>query len=661
MSVRVWFQPPRQLIALFALMTLVPSLLLVAFGWRLLQQDRAIGLQQLQERREQAADLVVSALEQRLTEIEQALRDPTAIETLAADDDAVAVVFTRERVQAFPREWLLYYPVASPGREAPADVFEAGEVIEYRRADAGQAAAWYGTLARSTDAAVRAGALIRQARVLRRAGQHDRALAAYTQAAGIRDAAVGGVPADLLARWARGDVLALVNRRDELTAEARELYHDLHKGRWALDRAIWELHATDAARWSGLPSAGHGLDEAVALSKAVERLWNIWRGLPPGDDGSATGRDVVTSDNREVTVLWSGNRERVAALAAGPDYVARQWVGHVTPALDRQRLHVSLGDRAGRVAEPHETRRAAGDTGLPWTVVVRNTDWQSDLDRLDDRRSLWLGGLAILVLLVVSGTAIVGRAVTRDLAVARLQSDFVSAVSHEFRTPLTSLRQLTEVLSDARVDSEERRQTYYAALTRQTDRLHRLVESLLDFGRMEAGTSPYRLEPLDAYAFVRSVVEQFEQEAASRDYHVELRLNGLPPAIAADREALTNALWNLLDNAVRYSPDCRTIWVEADHDARHFSMRVRDRGLGIPRAEQRDIFRKFVRGAEARHQGITGTGIGLAMVRHIVAGHHGTVTVESEPGSGSTFTIVLPVRAVAESPEPGARSLEPES
>jgi signal transduction histidine kinase len=643
MSVRIWFQPPRQLIAIFALMTLVPSVLLVAFGWRLLQQDRAIGLQQLQERREQAADLVVSSLEQRLTEVEKALRDPAAIESLVADHDGVAVVFTRERVQAFPRERLLYYPVASPGREAPAEVFETGETLEYRQADPRQAAAWYGTLARSTDAAVRAGALIRQARVFRRTAQHDRALAAYAQAAGVRNAAVGGVPVDLLARWARGDVLALANRREELTTEARELHRDLQKGHWEIDRAIWELHATDAARWSGLPTTSHGLDEEAALSTAVERLWNIWRILPAGVDGTVTGRDVVTSDDREVTVLWSGNRERVAALAAGPDYVARQWVGHVTPALDRQRLHLSLGDRAGRVAEPHETRRVAGDTGLPWTVVVRNTDWPSEVNRLADRRSLWLGGLAILVLLVVSGTAIVGRAVTRDLAVARLQSDFVSAVSHEFRTPLTSLRQLTEVLSDARVGSEDRRQTYYAALTRQTDRLHRLVESLLDFGRMEAGTSPYRLEPLDAYALIRAVVAQFNQEVESRGYHVELRLDDLSPQVEGDRDALTNALWNLLDNAVKYSPDCRTILVEADCDSKHFSIRVRDRGLGIPPAEQQDIFRKFVRGAEARLQGITGTGIGLAMVRHIVEAHRGTVLVESTPGEGSTFTVVLPV------------------
>jgi signal transduction histidine kinase len=195
------------------------------------------------------------------------------------------------------------------------------------------------------------------------------------------------------------------------------------------------------------------------------------------------------------------------------------------------------------------------------------------------------------------------------------------------------------------VTAEDRRETYYRALARQTERLHRLVESLLDFGRMEAGTSPYRLEPLDACALIRSVVEEFQQDSAANGYRVELQVDGLdaaPPTIAGDREALTHAVWNLLDNAVKYSPECRTVWVEVERTGSRLAIRVRDRGLGVPRHEHADIFRRFVRGADAKTQGIKGTGIGLAMVRHIVSAHGGDVLVASEPGAGSTFTIILP-------------------
>jgi two-component system phosphate regulon sensor histidine kinase PhoR len=237
--------------------------------------------------------------------------------------------------------------------------------------------------------------------------------------------------------------------------------------------------------------------------------------------------------------------------------------------------------------------------------------------------------------------------VTRELAAARLQSDVVAAVSHEFRTPLTTLRQLTEALTDDRLPSESRRHTYYAALARQTDRLRRLVESLLDFGRLEAGSSPYRMVPLDAMPFVRGVTAEFAAESAARGVDVDIQTSGADALVLADREALANALWNLLDNAVKYSPDCRTIAVVVECESNRVAIRVRDRGFGIPPGEQRQIFGRFVRGSRAKADGIKGTGIGLSIVQHVVAAHGGDVQVQSEPGTGTTFTIWLPMAPVA--------------
>jgi signal transduction histidine kinase len=200
-----------------------------------------------------------------------------------------------------------------------------------------------------------------------------------------------------------------------------------------------------------------------------------------------------------------------------------------------------------------------------------------------------MAGVALLSLIVIGGTAVIARAAARELALARLQSDFVAAVSHEFRTPLTSLRQIGEVLHDGRVP-DDRREGYYDALMRQTDRLHHLVETLLDFGRMEAGRSPYRREPLDLSALVRDVVDQFNRKVGSRGYTVELDGVERSVSVLADSQALTNALWNLLDNAVKYSPDCQTVWVTVHHGGDMAEISVRDQGIGVPSAEQRGIF-----------------------------------------------------------------------
>jgi signal transduction histidine kinase len=635
MSIRDWLRPPRHLIALFLLITLVPSVLLLAFGWQLIVSDRALRARQSEERLGQAADLVVAALDQSVAAAEQSLRDPDAVRLLTQQADAVAVVFAAERVQVFPQRRLPFYPWSAPGAEPPPGVFPDLEDLEYRAGDSLRAAAAYRRLAASPDAAVRAGALIRLGAALRRRNEPDAALAALAQAAEISGVSHGGVPADLLARWGRCDLFEHLGRETDLQREAAALYDDLSRGTWEIDRAAYELHLADAERWRGTSVRPGTPPDPVRLAVAVESLWRAWQ------DGRPSGRDALAIDGSGVTLLWQTSGTRFTGIAAGPAFVDREWLSKLMPLAESQGVRVSLHDRAQRGGSATAARRTAGETGLPWTVVVETRRAEGDGERFTAAQRLWVAGLAVLALLVASGTYVIGRAVSRELAIARLQTDFVAAVSHEFRTPLTSLRQLTEMLIDRPHTPEDRRRTYYDALARQTERLHRLVESLLDFGRMEAGRSPYRIEPLDAAVLVRSVVRQFESEAAGRGCCVELRVVS-GATIAGDREALTNALWNLLDNAVKYSPEQPTVSVEVEADAASLAIRVRDRGLGIPRHEQQEIFHKFVRGANAKVENIQGTGIGLAIVHHVVKAHRGEVTVESEPGAGSTFTVRLP-------------------
>ena len=130
------------------------------------------------------------------------------------------------------------------------------------------------------------------------------------------------------------------------------------------------------------------------------------------------------------------------------------------------------------------------------------------------------------------------------------------------------------------------------------------VDSLLNFGRMEAGRISYRFEPVDPATLVREVVGEFRLEAAKNGYVVELEESGALPAIPADRESLARVLWNLLDNAVKYSPECHTVWVDMESAGKRIMVRVRDRGIGIPASEQKQIFSKFVRGTASKSAAI---------------------------------------------------------
>jgi signal transduction histidine kinase len=224
---------------------------------------------------------------------------------------------------------------------------------------------------------------------------------------------------------------------------------------------------------------------------------------------------------------------------------------------------------------------------------------------------------------------------------ARLQADFVSAVSHEFRTPLAAMRQLSELLAAGRVPTG-RRQQYYESLAGESRRLQRLVENLLNFGRLQANSRPYRFEPLEPRTLVEQVVEEFRSQLLQPNCQIEISPSPDAGRVLADRDAVALALQNLLDNAVKYSGGRAPVRITWARRGDRIALSVRDAGPGIAAGEERRIFEKFVRGAAAAESRVSGTGVGLAMVRSVAAGHGGDVQVESQPGAGATFTLLLP-------------------
>jgi two-component system phosphate regulon sensor histidine kinase PhoR len=162
---------------------------------------------------------------------------------------------------------------------------------------------------------------------------------------------------------------------------------------------------------------------------------------------------------------------------------------------------------------------------------------------------------------------------------------------------------------------------------------------------MEAGALRYHFEPLNLGRLTRDVVDEFENVAASSGHEITIGVDPKLPNVYADPEALGQALWNLLDNAIKYSPGRPAVRVDVEQEGDFAAIRVHDEGLGIAQQEQKQIFRKFFRGSAADSTHLKGAGIGLAMVDYIVRAHRGRIRVESEPGKGSAFTILLKLEA----------------
>jgi signal transduction histidine kinase len=615
-------------LTLFLCLMLACGLALGWLGWQALVQDRAAELQRRQERLESAADRVVVAMER-------------AFEA----HDVQVTVEAGGRVAITPAGGLAYAPVEAAAAPFRAETFAEAEAWEFTRQELAKAADAYARLAESGSAQVRAEALVRLGRVRRRERKWAEALQAYAELEKSGAVPVGGMPASLVARAARCAVLEESGGRSGLQREAAALWEQLTAGHWKVTKGTLETYLKELKAWAPNVALPAGWQDRVALAAVAQ-----WAYGEPASSGRA-GR---LADGQVVSVSWQRSGDVWKARLTGPSSWRALWErlereGGICLRVTDAEGHPVYGNgpaqgRNGMARVPAAVR-PAGSTGLPWNVTAALTQASEASDSWSARSRLLIAGLLVFGLLLTSGTFLIARAMSREFAVSRLQSDFVSAVSHEFRTPLTSMRQLSEMLARGRMAGEDQKQRAYELMLGESDRLRRLVESLLDFGRMQAREYRFHAREFDAGEWARSVVEEFQETVRNAGFLVEFDASGGGARIRGDREALGNALWNLLDNAVKYSAASKQARVTLSASNGKVEVSVRDHGIGIARDELKRVFQKFYRGAHARKQGTKGTGIGLTMVKEIVNAHGGTVRVRSEPGRGSEFTMVLPCNA----------------
>jgi len=613
-------------------LTIGAAALLVWLGSVMLEQDRT-------ERLEHAADRAVQVFERQISTAEADLAMLVASPTEPAKildklspevlDQGLIVLLESGTVQVFPQSGLLFHPDPPVRSEPEPDLFREGEAVEYR--DPRRAAAVYRRLAASSDETVRAGALMRLGRALRRADDLDPALETYADMAALGDVPVIGLPSELVARDARVDVLEEMGRSDDAKREAQALVNDLTKGHWILTQAQYELYAERAAEVAGAAELPVG---RFALAQAVSSLWNQWQ-----RDPVASGRRLMQAGGVHLLGVTHGTPERMGVWLVRPDDLARR----LTEELG---IAVTLSDAGGvivgdEMTEGHRAVRTPAETRLPWTVHADQVLPAASAGRFTSAQ-LVVAGLGVMLIFLVAGTYVIGRAVKREVDLSRQQADFVSAVSHEFRTPLAAMRQLSELLADGRVHQPDKRQHYYESLAGESRRLQRLVENLLDFGRLEAGARPFHIEPLDPRALVEQVVAEFRAQPAASGPRIDVEGDETAGRMMADQDALALALHNLIDNAVKYSGGDKPVRVRWNREHAHVALSVRDEGPGLAADERKRVFSKFVRGSAAASANARGSGVGLAIVDQVVSGLGGEVRVESAPGAGATFTLLLP-------------------
>lgn len=681
----------RRIVALFLLGVAVPSGLLGYLALRGVRNDQALFELEQRDTLQQASETVLESFEARITEI---ANRALGSETPVRDEPLLDATFSLKSDGAF--DGLISSPAVyrqsvtewqqDDDSLSASDEVALGEAreAELRNGDLHSAADLYlALLTRSESMRGQAEALIGLARVYRKQGRVDAAAESYSRLVAdfgyVRSSA--GIPNGVVGRL---ELLSLYEEAADTSAAAGELANVL-RSLLGAEHALSETeyrYVSDRARkaaarlMDGVAGARlssnqlHSLREWLARER-IERERSrrvrafvasvttepyLFRDLLDRSRALGPQGATVQAEGGTYSVYLTGEASQNAGLAAGfvgllldQDGLAELAEEAARSVADGRRLRWGLRDEISdaRIASSDDLTGAPVVTMAfpgrfpPLTLELSPPSSDSIESFFSSPRSVYLYAFLLVVGLLTGGLALTVRTMSHQLELARMQSNFVSTVSHELKSPVTAIRQLSEMLQADRVPTDSRRRRYFDSLVELSERLTMLIDHVLDFARMDAGHTELDLIEVDLIGFVEDLVAR--ERVRVLDFDIQLELKAPLPRVTLDADLIALAVSNLIDNAVKFSGDSSEIVVRAAAEEETALISVQDFGIGLEPVELGRIFERFYRGSEALTRAVKGAGLGLTLVKQIVEAHRGSIEVSSVPGAGSTFALRLPV------------------
>lgn len=394
------------------------------------------------------------------------------------------------------------------------------------------------------------------------------------------------------------------------------------------------------------------------VTRPISRISSAAKSIAEGD---LSARAIVSSDDeigdlaKTMNYMAGEIRSKMDRIASGEAKLETVLSGMVEGVI--------LTDEKGAIlmANPSARKTFFIDTapeGKTPIEVVRNSSVQEITDRIlrggkrtaieeiqlnrPDERSVKVSAAAVMKEGELSGALLVFHDITELRHLERVRQDFVANVSHELRTPLSSIKGYSETLLESGVKDPKDQKEFLGIIYRESDRLAKLIDDILDLSKIESGKMAMVFLPLDLRPVVKRVCSILENQAAAKSLGISADIPEGLPRLLADEGRLSQVMLNLLDNAVKYTPEKGSIRISAAQDGGFVRVDVSDTGVGIPESDIPRIFERFYRVDKARSRELGGTGLGLSIVKHIVQAHGGQVSVKSAPGKGTTFSFTIP-------------------
>lgn len=693
---------------IFLSLILVPSGLLAYLSWRALESEKSLSRERLQESYRQFAVLAARSFDEELAALERQwsarvkelikgeVRSRDSLATFMAHDSLVATSFllaapgagAAAHEETFLREHLLF-----------AELAETGDKLEYNTGDLpGALAAYRKILAHVSNRQLRGMAECYIGRVQQKLGDWENALATFqnvlTEYAEVRD--LDNMYLRFLARF------QIASCQESLGRDREALETLLH-----MQQELWERSgAISAQQYSYFHEQNQLLATRLLVSPQLDEAesyraqFQEWASREKKRVSQHYFAQLLEAELNKFTLERRRHRARFRYLSdvtaeepfllayhfmpdASGIYVAgllgfeinlEQLRRRLLPKLVRDlkastRVKFDLVNARHEpvLGQPESKQRLVATQALAapfdfWQLAVYLDEPDRWARRWDFRTTLGLWLIALLLLSIVLGAVWFLRRAAHEAYLSRMKSNFVSNVSHEFRTPLASIKMLAELMemqiaepAAAALDRNKARQ-YLGVIRRECDRLTRLIENVLDFAKIERGVKQYRFEYEEPGAVLLGALEAFRPHAEAQGFRFEIDIAPNLPETRWDADAMTQVLLNLLSNAVKYSEAEKEIRVRGYCAQNRLMVEVTDRGAGIAAEDLPKIFEDFYRVDQrlsTNKQG--GMGLGLTLARHIVRAHGGELTAQSVLGQGSTFTISLPVTSMEDEASPAPR------
>ncbi len=642
-------------VLLFLIAVVLPSTVLIALTWYMIGQQQELSEKRLaDERRHMAREtghkLLVRLEEIKLHEVSAAASDAKLSNTIDYTSDKIVLTGLAEGERMMlPWEMNQTEDKLSPGESSFFAKIRRAEQEEFTRKRFDQAASLYlDCIEEAQKSAEQTYARLLWARVLAKSGQVDKSLAEYLKVLAVSSRITDehGIP---LCLYAANSLLESGDSYDEVM---QLINSELNSRRWLspaeyylvrdLVNVLVEAGAKDNTRLVAAENLQQQILKHISLQ---EKIHALQRDFP------------------KLAMMAQWNSPAQQSESVWISYGEELWFVSLAPALSaKQRLVIVVrgqGILDSIVASTPDSEtinaniRLTTDTYLdgeslgssfPGLKLAYTTDnGFSKVNGWGFQRSFYLIALFLVLCATFFGAYFLWRDVEREMQMAEMQSQFIASVSHELKTPLTAIRIFAETLLMGRANNPQARQEYLETIVNESHRLTRLLNNVLDFSKIEKGKRMYRKEPACLSDIINEVTQATQYLLKQQDFNLNVLLEDQLPDVSVDRDAIGQAILNLLSNAMKYSDESRQIDLRVQKSGAHVVIEVSDHGIGIEPAQQKRIFEKFYRVSSAQNQRIPGTGLGLALVLHIAKAHDGHVEVQSVPGKGSTFSIHLPL------------------